>query len=184
MGDSDDAKAVVRAIDEIGIDRLTETIVAAWEDLGMPDDDGVRWPLGENRYRFELAAPDESVGLDVLAAVLDASPRTPAQAFIHLGLGRQDDPGSARFAVETLASHTSVTATENHTTGTIPLTGETFDALARVDSDTLLYVVVCDGDGRAIVERDWTTLQFSLPASAVGTVREGVDSTAERFEQV
>ncbi len=31
MGDSDDAEAVVRAIDEIGIDRLTETIVTAWE---------------------------------------------------------------------------------------------------------------------------------------------------------
>lgn len=180
MGNSDDAEAVVRAIDEIGIDRLTETIVAAWEGLGTS---GPTWPQDETRYRFELSAPEEAVGLDVLAAVLDASPRPPAKAFVHLGLGRRDNPGDERFAVETIAGHTDVSATDTHTTGTVPITRETFDALARVHGQTLVYAVVCDEDGRAILERDWTTLRFSLPSSAVETVREAVGAAdAERFE--
>lgn len=185
MGDSDDAETVVRAIDDIGIDRLTDTIVAAWEDLGRPDEDGVRWPAEERRYRFELSETDESVGLDVFAAMLDASPRAPTQAFVHLGLGRRDDPGGERYAVETLAGHTGVSATDTHTTGKIPLTDETFDALARVHGNTLVYAVVCDDTGRAIAERDWTTLTVSLPEPAFETVREAVGpAVAERFEQV
>lgn len=184
MGDSDDAEAVVRAIDEIGIDRLTETIVAAWEGLGSGIEPGPTWPQDETRYRFELSAPDEAVGLDVLAAVLDASPRPPADAFVHLGLGRRDNPGDERFAVETIAGHTDVSATDTHTTGTVPMTADTFDALARVHGRTLVYAVVCDDDGRAILERDWTTLRFSLPPAAVETVREAVGAAdTERFEQ-
>ncbi|KAA9399142.1 hypothetical protein Har1130_13130 [Haloarcula sp. CBA1130] len=184
MGDSDDAAAVVRAIDEIGIDRLTETIVAAWEGLGGVEP-GPSWPQDEARHRFELSAPDEAVGLDLFSAVLDASPRTPTEAFVHLGLGRRDNPGIERFAVETIADHTEVSATDTHTTGTVPITAETFDALARVHGETLVYAVVCDDDGRAILERDWTTLRFSLPPSAAETVRETVGpADAERFEQV
>jgi len=184
MGDSDDAEAVVRAIDEIGIDRLTETIVTAWEGLGSGVEQGPTWPLDETRHRFELSAPDEAVGLDVLAAVLDASPRPPADAFVHLGLGRRDNPGDERFAVETIAGHTDVSATDTHTTGTVPMTAETFDALARLHGQTLVYAVVCDDDGRAILERDWTTLRFSLPPAAVETVREAVGAAdTERFEQ-
>jgi hypothetical protein len=184
MGDSDDAEAVVRAIDEIGIDRLTETIVTAWEGLGSGVEPGPTWPEDEIRHRFELSEPDEAVGLDVLAAVLDASPRAPTETFVHLGLGRRDNPGGERFAVETIAGHTDVSATDTHTTGTVPMTGETFDALARLHGQTLVYAVVCDDDGRAILERDWTTLRFSLPPSAVEAVREAVGSAdAERFEQ-
>jgi hypothetical protein len=183
MSDSDDAEAVVRAIDEIGIDRLTETIVTAWEELGGSEP-GPTWPGGETVQRFELSDPDEAVGLDVLAAVLDASPRPPTEAFVHLGVGRRDTPGGERFAVETIAGHTGVSATDTHTTGTVPLTAETFDALARVYGETLVYAVVCDGDGRAVLERDWTTLRFSLPPSAVERVREAVGTaTAERFER-
>jgi len=185
MGDSDDAEAVVRAIDEIGIDRLTETIVTAWEGLGSGVEPGPTWPEDEIRHRFELSEPGEAVGLDVLAAVLDASPRGPTEAFVHLGLGRRDNPGGERFAVETIAGHTDVSATDTHTTGTVPMTAETFEALARVYGRSLVYAVVCDEDGRAILERDWTTLQFSLPPSAVETVRDAVGSAAgERFEQV
>ncbi len=44
MSDSDDAEAVVRAIDEIGIDRLTETIVTAWEGIGGGVEPGPTWP--------------------------------------------------------------------------------------------------------------------------------------------
>jgi len=184
MGDSDDAEAVVRAIDEIGIDRLTETIVTAWEGLGGPEP-GPSWPQDETIQRFELSAPDEAVGLDLLGAVLDASPRTPTEAFVHLGLGRQDNPGGERFAVETIAGHTGVSATDTHTTGTVPMTAETFDALARVYGATLVYMVVCDDDGRAILERDWTTLRFSLPPEQAETVRETVEAAdGERFERV
>jgi hypothetical protein len=183
MGDSDDAEAVVRAIDEIGIDRLTETIVTAWEGLGGGEL-GPTWPEDETRHRFELSEPDEAVGLDVLAAVLDASPRSPEKAFVHLGVGRRDTPQHERFAVETIAGHTDVSATDTHTTGTVPMTAETFDALVRVYGETLVYAVVCDEDGRAILELDWTTLRFSLPLSAVETVREAVGvAVAERFEQ-
>ncbi|MEF8974219.1 MAG: hypothetical protein V5A15_04960, partial [Haloarcula sp.] len=79
---------------------------------------------------------------------------------------------------------TDVSATDTHTTGTVPMTAETFDALARVYGETLVYAVVCDEDGRAILERDWTTLRFSLPASAVETVQDAVGAAdAERFEQ-
>jgi hypothetical protein len=185
MGDSDDAEAVVRAIDEIGIDRLTETIVTAWEGIGDGVEPGPTWPEDETRYRFELSAPDEAVGLDLFAAVLDASPRSPTEAFVHLGLGRQDNPGGERFAVETIAGHTDVSATDSHTTGTVPMTAETFDALARVYGETLVYVVVCDEDGRAILERDWTTLRFSLPPSAVETVQTTVEAAdSGRFDRV
>ncbi|WP_336337502.1 hypothetical protein [Haloarcula brevis] len=183
MGDSDDAEAVVRAIDEIGIDQLTETIVTAWEGLGGGEP-GPTWPQDETTQRFELSDPDEAVGLDVLAAVLDASPRAPEKAFVHLGVGRRDPPVGERFAVETIAGHTDVSATDTHTTGTVPLTAGTFDALARVYGESLVYAVVCDDDGRAVVERDWTTLRFSLPPSAAETVREAVGpATAERFER-
>jgi len=183
MSDSDDAEAVVRAIDEIGIDRLTETIVTAWEGIGGGVEPGPTWPQDETTQRFELSDPDEPVGLDLLAAVLDASPRTPAEAFVHLGLGRRDNPGAERFAVETIAGHTTVSATDTHTTGTVPVTAETFDALAQVYGGTLVYVAIYDDDGRAILERDWTTLRFSLPASAVETVQEAVGAVdAERFE--
>lgn len=182
MGD-DDAETVVRAIEDIGIDRLTDTIVTAWERLGLPDEDGVRWPLDEQRYRFELSAPDEQAGLDAFAAVLDASQREPEQVFVHLGLGRRDDPGGERFAVETLAGHTGVTATDTHTTGIVPMTDETFDALARVYGDTLVYALVCDADGRAIVERDWTTLTFAVLEPAFDSVRDAVGpAVAERFD--
>ncbi|MDS0221750.1 hypothetical protein NDI54_10375 [Haloarcula sp. S1AR25-5A] len=185
MGDSDDAEAVVRAIDEIGIDRLTETIVTAWAGIGDGVEPGPTWPQDETTRRFELSDPDEAVGLDLLAAVLDASPRTPEAAFVHLGIGRRDNPGGERFAVETLAGHTDVSATDTHTTGTVPMTAETFDALARVHGETLVYVVVYDDDGRAILERDWTTLRFSLPPSAIETVREAVGmAVADRFERV
>ncbi|MBV0900253.1 hypothetical protein [Haloarcula salina] len=170
-----EAAAVVRAIDDIGIDRLTDAIVDAWEQLDE-ERDGPTWPREETRYRLELTDPDEAVGLDALAAVLDASPRVPESAFVHLGLGRRADLGDERFAVETIASHGGVTAADGHTTGRVPLTGETFDALARVHGDALRYAVVCDDDGRAIVERDWTTLTFSLPASAVGAVRAAAES--------
>jgi len=184
MGDSDDAETVVRAIEEIGIDRLTETIVTAWEGIGGGVEPGPTWPGDETRRRFELSDPDEAVGLDVLAAVLDASPRFPEKAFVHLGVGRRDTPQRERFAVETLAGHTDVSATDTHTTGTVPVTTETFDALARVYGGALVYVVVGDADGHAILELDWTTLRFSLPPSAVETVREAVGpAVAERFER-
>ncbi|GCF13421.1 hypothetical protein Harman_13560 [Haloarcula mannanilytica] len=184
MGDSDDAEAVVRAIDEIGIDRLTETIVTAWEGIGDGVEPGPTWPEDETTRRVELSEPDEAVGLDLLAAVLDASPRTPTEAFVHLGVGRRDNPGGERFAVERLAGHTDVSATDTHTTGTVPMTAETFDALARVYGKPLVYVVVSDGDGRAILERDWTTLTVSLPEPAFETVREAVGpAVAERFER-
>ncbi|WP_424002344.1 hypothetical protein ACOZ4I_01565 [Haloarcula salina] len=175
--DHDDAEseaaAVVRAIDDIGVDRLTDAIVDAWEQLDE-EREGPTWPGGESQYRLELTAPDEAIGLDVLAAVLDATPRTPDAAFVNLGLGRRADPGGERFAVETLAGHRDVTAADDHTTGRVPLTDETFDALARVHGDALRYVVVCDAAGRVIVERDWTTLRFSLPPSAVEDVRAAV----------
>ncbi len=64
------------------------------------------------------------------------------------------------------------------------MTAETFDALARVYGGTLVYVVIGDADGHAVLELDWTTLRFSLPPSAVETVRESVGpAVAERFER-
>lgn len=186
-GERDDAESeaatVVRAIDDIGVDRLTDAIVDAWTDLNE-EREGPTWPRDETRYRLELPDPDEAIGLDVLAAGLDASPRTPDAAFVNLDLGRRADPGDERFAVETLAGHRDVTAADDHTTGRVPLTDETFDALARVHGDALHYAVVCDPEGRVIVERDWTTLRFSLPPSAVDAVRDAVDSLGgDRIER-
>lgn len=179
-----DAETVVQAIEDIGIDRLTDSIVAAWERAG-DDDRGPTWPTSETRCRLDLTDPAEQAGLDTLAAALDLTPRSPETAFVHLGLGRRDDPGGERFAVETIARHADVTATGHHTTGTVPLTGETFDALSRLHGDALVYAVVADDAGRAIVERDWTTLRFSLPASMVEKFDRIVDSAVgDRVERI
>jgi hypothetical protein len=143
-------------------------------------DETPTWPDSEARYR--LRPPAES-GLDALAAVLDAAPRTPDGVALRLALGRRADLfGPRRIALESLSGHPDVTVDDDHTAGTVPLTDGTFEDLAAL-FESLDRAVVRDGDGTAIVAWDGRTLRFALPDAAVESLRDGLDDdVADRIE--
>ncbi|MFC7076599.1 hypothetical protein [Haloarcula halophila] len=144
-------------MDEDGADeaeRLTEAI-----------DGRSAWPEAEGRYRLELTEPDEPVGMDVFATVLDLTPRSPETVVVDIELGRRDTlTGDRQTALERLAANPGVTAGSDRTRGTAPATVATVDALARLPGDALTHAVALDGNRRAIVERRTrTTVRFALP---------------------
>ncbi|WP_262179866.1 hypothetical protein [Haloarcula laminariae] len=140
------------------------------------------WPEREPSYRLRPPATDLSAGLDGLAAALDATPRQPETATVKLRIGRQTDViGPRREALEALSGYPDVTVDAGTTAGTVPLTGETFDALAELFED-VERALVRDADGVAVAEWRDERLRFALPSDAVSRVRAAVD--AERIEQV
>jgi len=190
MDDSNDAEEVAAAIEEIGVDRLTDTIATAWEQAGLetgrptwPDDESrhrVRPPVSEEREDGEGAAG--SLAADALAAVLDATPREPATVFCYLSVGRRVDlVGPERTALEALSGHADVRVDTDHTAGTIPLTGETFDAVVRL-LDQVEYLLIRDDTGDAVAEWRQETLRFSVPE--LGPVTAALPPTlSERVER-
>jgi len=148
------------------------------------DQQSVAWPSAEPGYRFRPPATDERVALDVLAAVLDGTPRRAERVSIRLTIGRRTDIlGQRREALESLSGHDDVTVHDDHTIGTVPLTGETFDGLVRLRED-IDRAVVFDPDGVAIADRRDGILRFALPADAVELVRESAATVADRIERV
>jgi hypothetical protein len=143
------------------------------------------WPDDEPAYRLRPPAAEESAGLDVLSAVLDATPRGPSTAVVRLAVGRRTDVvGPRRTALETLAASSAVTVRDDRTTGIAPLTGENFEAVATLFTD-FDHLLVRDDDEVAIAEWRDETLRFALPAEAVERVRDGVDATvADRIERL
>jgi len=170
MDDSNDAGEVASAIEEIGVDRLTDSIVTAWERAGL-ETGRPTWPDGESRHRVRPPAsrdgteegPAGSPAADALATVLDATPRQPKTAFCYLSVGRRVDlVGPERTALEALSGHADVRVDTDHTAGTVPLTGETFDAIVRL-LDSVEYLLIRDDAGDAITEWRPETLRFSVP---------------------
>ncbi|MFC6974650.1 hypothetical protein ACFQL1_08095 [Halomicroarcula sp. GCM10025709] len=169
MDDDDDREAarVAEAIDEVGVDRLADAIVEAWDRGGVDADAELTWPETAQRYRLELTDPDEPAGMDVFATALDHAPGSPEAVAVDIELGRRDTlAGDQQTALERLAANPGVTAGTDRTQGTAPATLETIDALARLPGDAVTHAVVLDEDGRAIVERRTrTTVRFALPES-------------------
>ena len=149
------------------------------------DSESVSWPSAEPSYRLRPPVTDEEAALDALAAVLDATPREAARLSVRLAIGRRMDVvGPRREALEGLSGHDGVTVADDHTIGTLPLTGATFDDLAELFAD-LDRAVVWDPDGVAIADWRDGVLRFALPTEAVERVREAVDaSVADRIERV
>jgi hypothetical protein len=148
------------------------------------DSDSVAWPSAEPSYRFRPPATDEGATFDVLAAVLDAAARSPERISLRLAVGRQMDVvGPQRVALEALSGHDDVTVADDHTIGTVPLTGETFDALVDL-RETIDRIVVWDPEGVAIADLRDGVLRFALPVDAVEQVREEIEGVADRIEQV
>jgi len=170
MDDStNDAEGMVDAIEELGVDRLTDSIVTAWEQAGL-ETGRPTWPDDESRHRVRPPASDDreegpagSPAADALAAVLDATPREPSTAFCYLSVGRRVDLiGPERTALEALSGHADVRVDTDHTAGTLPLTGETFDAIVAL-LDEVEYLLIRDENGDAIAEWRSETLRFSVP---------------------
>jgi len=144
---------------------LPDAIADAWERAGL--DSPPAWPTDERRYRLRPPASDPAAGVDTLAAVLDASERTPERLFVHLAVGRRADFGRRRRTLETLSGHPGVLVADDDTAGTLPLTGATFDALVTLYDD-LRYALVSDADDVAIVEfRDGTLTAALADADAL-----------------
>jgi hypothetical protein len=141
-------------------------------DGSAPDDpfDDVEWPADEQRYRLQTPATDDEAPLDVLAAVLDASPRTPATATVQIGAGRRDDRDRVRSALSDLAAHPDVRVDDGETSGTVPVTDDTFAALADL-SDDVRALVVRDDDEAPILERRGERFRFVLPDGRVEALR-------------
>jgi hypothetical protein len=149
------------------------------------DEQSVAWPSVEPSYRLRPPATDDAVPLDALAAVLDATPRRAERLSLRLAVGRRMDLlGPRREALEALSGHDDVTVADDHTIGTLALTGESFDALVDLRDD-IDRVVVWDPDGVAIADWRDGVLRFALPDDAVEGVRAGLDgAVADRIEPV
>ncbi|GGN91099.1 MULTISPECIES: hypothetical protein [Haloarcula] len=178
-----DADRMAEAIDAVGVDRLTDAIVDVWERAGL-DTGTPTWPDDGPRFRVRPPAGDTDARVDALAAVLDASPRRPDELFVYLDVGRRAGlTGRPRFELETLSGHADVTVDGDHTAGTVPLTGETFDAVTTL-VDEVTYLLVRDADGVALVEWREETVRFTVPEDALSAVRTGLDAaTADRVER-
>ena len=149
------------------------------------DPESVAWPSAEPSYRLRPPATDETAALDVLAAVLDGTPRQVERVSLRLAVGRRMDLlGPRREALEALSGHEDVTVADDHTVGTVALTDERFADLAELFAD-LDRAVVVDADGVAIADWRDGELRFALPADVVGTVGEGLDdAVADRIERM
>jgi len=149
------------------------------------DPESVAWPSAEPSYRLRPPATDEAGALDVLAAVLDATPRRSERVSVRLAIGRRMDLlGPRREALEALSGHSEVTVAEDHTIGTLALTDETFVDLAELFAD-LERAIVFDSEGVAIADLRDDILRFALPETAVERVRDGVDAAvADRIQRV
>jgi len=149
------------------------------------DPESAAWPSAEPSYRLRPPATDEAAALDALAAVLDATPRSPERVSVRLAIGRRTDlVGPRRIALEALSGHDDVTVADDHTIGTVALTDETFADLAELFSD-LDRAVVFDPDGVAIADLRDGDLRFAVPEDAVDRVRDAVDpALADRIERL
>ena len=149
------------------------------------DPESVAWPSSEPSYRLRPPATDEGVALDALAAVLDATPRPAERVSLRLALGRRVDVlGPRREALEALSGHDDVTVAEDHTIGTVPLTGAAFADLAELFAE-LDRAVVWDDEGVAVADWRDGVLRFALPGDAVETLRDDIDAgLADRIERV
>ncbi|WP_276273195.1 hypothetical protein [Haloarcula litorea] len=177
-----ETERVADAIESVGVDRLADAVLDAWEaaglETGTPD-----WPDDEPRFRVRPPASDGGARLDAVAAALDATPRSPDTAFLYLAVGRRSDLGRDRAALEDLARHPDVTVDDDHTAGTVPMDGETVAALVDL-VDAVEYALVRDGDGTAVVEWRDETVRVALPAAAADAMRaELPDALAARVER-
>lgn len=149
------------------------------------DPESVAWPSAEPSYRFRPPADEVTAAVDVVAAVLDATERSPERVSLRVDIGRQADVvGPRRVALESLSGHEAVTVADDHTIGTVPMTPETFDAVVDlwVDIDR---AVVWDPDGVPIAEWLEERLRYALPEAAGQQVRAAVpDGVASRIERV
>lgn len=137
------------------------------------DDETPTWPDSEARYRLR---PPAGTGLDVFAAVLDATPRDPTTVALRLGIGRQAELlGPRRIALEGLSGHTAVSVAEDHTAGTVPLSGGAFEDIAGLFG-AIDRAVVRDAGGTAIVQWDGEEFQFALSDAAIERLRGGLDT--------
>lgn len=155
-------------------------------DDGRADDETgeIAWPSETARYRIALPATEDGVALDVLAAVLDASPRPPAAAEFEIDAGRRVDGDRTRSALADLAAHPDVTVGTDETAGAVPLTGDTFAALADLSADTRL-LIVRDEAGDAVLVRRAETITFALPASLIEGLRSDLPaSVRDRIDPV
>ncbi|WP_372479768.1 hypothetical protein ACAH01_15360 [Halomicrobium sp. HM KBTZ05] len=142
------------------------------------------WPAETPQYRLQTPATDDDAPLDVLATVLDESPRSPATATVRVGTGRRDDRDHIRHALADLAAHSDVAVGHEETSGTVPLTDGTFDALADV-SPEIRTLVVRDDDGLALVTRRDERFTFAVPDDVIGAVESSLPSSLrERLEVV
>jgi len=153
---------------------------------GSASDDpfDVEWPADSRRYRLQTPATDEDAPLDVLAAVLDANPRAPATATVRVGAGRRDDRDRVRSALSDLAAHPDVRVGDGETTGTVPVTDDSFAALADLSAD-VRALVVRDADGVPILERRGERFRFVLPEDGVEALRSTLPAaTVDRLDPV
>jgi len=147
--------------------------------------DETAWPDDEPTHRLRPPATTPTAGLDALAAVLDGTPRQPATVALGLTVGRRAElVGPRRIALESLSGHADVTVDDDHTSGTVPLTGTTFDDLAELFEE-LDYAVVEDTTGVAIADWREETLRFALPSETLASVEDAVGGdVADRIDRV
>jgi hypothetical protein len=170
----DDPDSESRRMDVRGANRLTDRILGTWSDAGLDSDGRWSWPAAEAQFSVDV---DESsdAGLDVLAAVLDTTPREPATVAVHVEHGRRNDlQGDRRDALERLAANPEVTALADDTAGAAPATDETVEAVFRLYGPDLRRATVLDEDGLAIVEYLDGRVEFSLPAARIDEVRSAL----------
>jgi hypothetical protein len=133
----------------------------------------VEWPTDTSRYRLTLPATEDEAALDVLAAIMDASPRQPASADLRVTAGRRADADHVRRALSDLAAHPDVTVGDRETSGAVPITGDTFDALAVLAGETRA-LAVRDEDGTAILKRRNDRFTFAVPEPSIETIESSL----------
>jgi len=143
----------------------SDAVREAWARAGLTD--GPSWP-DEPRHRLRLPAAGVDAGLDALAAALDAI-EGPERVFVHLDIGRRAEFGPRRRTLESLSGHPDVVVADQQTAGSLPLTAETFDALAALYED-IAYALVWDEAGDPVLELRGERLTVALPAEAVATL--------------
>ena len=159
-------------VDARGAGQLPDRVLDTWTEAGLDSDGRWSWPADEAQFGVELADAADGAGLDVVAAVLDATPRDPATLAVHVERGRRADlTGERRHALERLAANPDVTALAADTAGTAPATSEVLDAVFRLYDAGLRRATVLDESGLAIVESLDGRVEFSLPAADIAAVR-------------
>ena len=168
----DDLDSEGQQVDVRGADRLTDPIVDTWADVGLDSNGRWSWPADEAQFSVDVGSGVDDAGLDVLAAVLDATPRESATLAVHVEHGRRNDlQGGRRDALERLAANPDVTALTDDTAGTAPATAETLEAVFRLYGTDLRRATMLDEGELAIVEYLDGQVEFSLPAERIDEVR-------------